>query len=237
MATRAKRYNEAADLLQAERAYLPDEAVALVKQIATAKFDETVEIHISTNADPRHADQMLRGVVVLPHGVGKEIRVLVFTQGEAVGMAEQAGSDFVGGDELIKKIEDGWVEFDVSIATSDMMSKIGRLGRILGRRGLMPNPRTGTVVQSKDIPRVVEEAKKGRVEFRLDRTSIMHVPIGKASFNQAELMDNLTALMDNVVRARPSGVKGEFIRSAYLTTTMGPSIRMDVAGIIALQVE
>jgi len=237
MATRAKRYKEAADLLRAERAYLPDEAVALVKQIATAKFDETVEIHISTNADPRHADQMLRGVVVLPHGVGKEIRVLVFTQGEGVGMAERAGADFVGGDELIKKIEDGWVEFDVSIATSDMMSKIGRLGRILGRRGLMPNPRTGTVVQSEDIPRVVEEAKKGRVEFRLDRTSIMHVPIGKASFNQAELMDNLTALMDNVVRARPSGVKGEFIRSAYLTTTMGPSIQMDVAGIMALQVE
>ena len=237
MATRGKRYREAAGLVDAEREYPPEEAVALAKQTATAKFDETVELHLRTGADPRHADQMVRGVVVLPHGVGKAVRVLVFTQGEAVGMAERAGADFVGDDDLIKKIEGGWVEFDVSIATPDMMSKIGRLGRILGRRGLMPNPRTGTVVQAEDIPRIVEEAKKGRVEFRLDRTSIMHVPIGRASFEEAQLMDNFTALMDNVVRARPSGIKGQFIRDAYLTTSMGPSIRLDVADITELKVE
>ena len=161
----------------------------------------------------------------------------MFAQGEAVGIAERAGADFVGSDDLVKRIEGGWTDFDVSIATPDMMSRVGRLGRILGRRGLMPNPRTGTVVQAEDVPRVVEEAKKGRVEFRLDRTSLIHVPIGRASFEETLLMENLTTLMDNVVRARPSGVKGQFIRSAHLTTSMGPSIRMNVADATALKVE
>ena len=224
-------------LVDPEREYAPGEAVELARRTATAGFDETVELHLRTGADPRHADQMVRGVVVLPHGVGKQVRVLVFAQGEAVGIAERAGADFVGSDDLVKRIEGGWTDFDVSIATPDMMSRVGRLGRILGRRGLMPNPRTGTVVQAEDVPRVVEEAKKGRVEFRLDRTSLIHAPIGRASFEETLLMENLTTLMDNVVRARPSGVKGQFIRAAHLTTSMGPSIRMNVADATALKVE
>ena len=180
---------------------------------------------------------MVRGVVLLPHGVGKPVRVAVFAQGEAASAANEAGADVVGDDDLIKRVEGGFTEFDVSIATPDMMGKVGRLGRILGRKGLMPNPRTGTVVQPDDIPKAVGDAKKGRVEFRLDRTSIIHVPIGKTSFEEEKLLDNLTELMDNIVRARPSGVKGQFIRSAYITTTMGPSIGMDVASATALKVE
>lgn len=237
MAKHGKRHSGAAATIQKDFEYQPDEAVALAKSAATAKFDETVELHLRTGADPRHADQMIRGVALLPHGVGKTVRVTVFTQGEAVAIAEEAGADFVGSDEIIKQVEDGWVDFDVSIATPDMMGRIGRLGRILGRRGLMPNPRTGTVVQAEDLPRVISESKLGRVEYRVDRTSLIHAPIGKASFEQAQLMDNLTALMDNIVRARPSGVKGQYIKTAYLTTTMGPSIKMDVATAMALKVE
>ena len=237
MVKHGKRYNDAESQIDRDRDYEPAEAVALAKSLATAKFDETVELHLRTGADPRHADQTIRGVAILPHGVGKVIRTLVFTQGEAMSIAEEAGSDFVGNDDYIKKIEDGWLGFDVSIATPDMMGKIGRLGRILGRRGLMPNPRTGTVVQPQDIPKAVSDAKKGRVEYRLDRTGLMHAPIGKASFEVDMLMDNLTMLMDNIIRARPSGVKGEFIRAAFLTTTMGPSIPMDVAMASELRVE
>ena len=237
MAKHGKRYREAAALIDSESSYEPAEAVALVKRAATANFDEAVELHLRTGADPRHADQMVRGVANLPHGVGKPVRVAVFAQGEAVSVAEEAGADYVGNDELIKKIEDGWTDFDLSIATPDMMDRVGRLGRILGRRGLMPNPRTGTVVQPQDIPRAVDEAKRGRVEYRLDRTGLIHVPIGKVSFEERMLLDNLTALVDNVVRARPSGVKGQFIRSAYLTSTMGPSVGLDVASTTALRVE
>lgn len=237
MATRGKRYRESAALLEADKSYEPGEAISLVKKGATAKFDETVELHLRTGADPRHADQMIRGVANLPHGVGKTIRVVVFTQGEAVATAEDAGADAVGSDELIKRIEGGWTDFDVSIATPDMMGRVGRLGPILGRRGLMPNPRTGTVVQPEDVPRAINEAKKGRVEYRLDRTALIHVPIGRASFEENQLLDNLTMLMDNIMRARPSGVKGQFIRSAFLTSTMGPSVNMDVASASALRVE
>ena len=237
MVKRSRRYREAAALVDEDNYYQPHEAIALAKQTATAKFDETVELHLRTGADPRHADQMVRGVSTLPHGVGKQIRVLVFAQGEAASIAQEAGANFVGSDDLIKQIEDGWVEFDVSIATPDIMGRIGKLGRILGRRGLMPNPRTGTVVQAEDIPRTVSEAKKGRVEYRLDRTALIHAPIGRTSFEDSQLLENLTTLMDNVVRARPSGVKGQFIRSAYLTTSMGPSIPMDVASATALKVE
>ena len=237
MPTEGKRYAQAKALLEEERRYEPSEAVALAKEAATAKFDETVELHLTTGADPRHADQGVRGVAILPHGIGKTDRTLVFAQGEAEATARAAGADFAGGDDLIKQIEGGWVDFDVSIATPDMMGKIGKLGRILGRRGLMPNPRTGTVVQAEDIPRAVADAKKGRVEYRLDRSGLIHAPIGKASFEQDQLLDNLTTLMDNVIRARPPGVKGEFIRAAYLTTTMGPSIPMDVASASALRVE
>jgi large subunit ribosomal protein L1 len=237
MGTRARRYREAAGLIAEAKEYEPREAIVLVKKTATANFDETIELHLRTGADPRHADQALRGVTVLPHGVGKTVRVVVFTEGEAVVLAEKAGADFVGSDDLIKKVEGGWTDFDVSIATPDMMRRIGRLGRILGRRGLMPNPRSGTVVQAEDIPRAVEDAKKGRVEYRLDRTALVHVPIGKASFDETQLMDNMTALMDDIVRARPSGIKGQYIRTAYLTATMGPSIPLDVASATALKVE
>ena len=237
MVRAGKRYREAAELIEADKEYEPGEAVALVKEIASAKFDESVELHLRTGADPRHADQQVRGVALLPHGIGKTVRVLVFAEGEAQLAAEEAGADFVGADDVIKKIEGGWIDFDVSIATPDMMGRVGRLGRILGRRGLMPSPRTGTVVQADGIRRAVEEAKMGRVEYRLDRTGLVHVPVGKASFTESQLMDNLTTLMDNIVRARPSGIKGQYIRAAFLTTTMGPSIQVDVASITALKVE
>ena len=237
MAKPGTRYRKAADLIDRDARYAPEEGIGLAKKTGSAKFDETVELHLRTGADPRHADQMVRGVVILPHGVGKPVRVVVFAQGEAIAAAEKAGADFIGDDDLIKKIEGGWADFDVSVATPDMMGKVGRLGRVLGRKGLMPNPRTGTVVQPEDIPRAIDEAKKGRVEYRLDRTAIVHVTIGKASFEENQLLDNLTAIMDSIGRARPSGIKGQFVRSAYLTTTMGPSIPLDVAATTALRVE
>ena len=237
MASRGKRYREAAGLLERDARYEPERAIQMTKQPASAKFDETIELHLRTGADPRYADQMVRGIAVLPHGVGKPVRVLVFCQGEAETIARDAGADFVGSDDLIREIENGFLGFDVSIATPDLMGRIGRLGRILGRRGLMPNPRTGTVVQQDDIPRAISEAKRGRVEFRLDRTGVMHVPIGKASFEEDKLMDNLTTLMDNIVRARPGGVKGQFIRAAHLAATMGPGVSVDVDRLSALRVE
>ena len=237
MVKRGKRYNAVIDSIEEGKNYSKDEAVSLAKKGATAKFDETVELHMRTGADPRHADQMVRGVALLPHGVGKQLRTVVFCQGDAMESAKEAGADRVGNDDLIKEIEGGWLEFDVSIATPDMMGKVGRLGRILGRRGLMPNPRTGTVVPPEDIGRAVEEAKKGRVEFRLDKTAIIHVPIGKASFDEQQLLENLSSLVDTIMRSRPSGVKGQFIRSAYLTTTMGPSVSLDVASVTTLTVE
>ena len=237
MTKRGKRYSNAATSIEEDRFYSPREAIALVKSNATAKFDETVELHIRTGADPRHADQMIRGLALLPHGVGKQIRTLVFCQGDAMDAAREAGADRVGNDDVIEEIEKGWLEFDVSIATPDMMGKIGRLGRILGRRGLMPNPRTGTVVPPEDIAKAVEDAKKGRVEFRLDRSAIIHVAIGKASFSEEQLMDNLTLLVDNVIRSRPSGVKGQFVKSAFVTSTMGPSVNMDVSGVSEITVE
>jgi large subunit ribosomal protein L1 len=185
-------------------------------------------------ADPRHADQQVRGVALLPHGLGKKVRILVFTQGEPVKVAEQAGADYAGGDELIKKIEEGWLEFDVAMATPDMMGKVSRLGRILGRRGLMPNPKSGTVVQANDLPRAIGDARKGRVEFKLDRTAIIHVAIGKVSFEEAKLLENLASLMEAVVKARPSGIKGQYIRRAALATTMGPGIKLDIQPIVSL---
>ena len=237
MVKHGKRYNAAIDAIEEGKNYSSTEAVSLAKKCATAKFDETVELHMKTGADPRHADQMVRGVALLPHGVGKQLRTIVFCQGDAIESAKEAGADRVGNDDLIKEIEGGWLDFDVSIATPDMMGKVGTLGRILGRRGLMPNPRTGTVVQSEDIGRAVEEAKKGRVEFRLDKTAIIHVPIGKARFDEQQLLDNLSSLVDTIMRSRPSGVKGQFIRSAFLTTTMGPSVSLDVASVTTLTVE
>ena len=231
MVKHGKQYYEAAKAVDGDKTYSPTEALDLAKQTARAKFDETVEIHLRTNSDPRHADQLVRGVALLPHGLGKEIRVLVFAAGEAANVARQAGADYVGDDDLVKKIEGGWVDFDVAIATPDLMGKVGRLGRVLGRRGLMPNPRTGTVVQAQDFTRAIQEAKQGRIEFRLDRTAIIHVPLGKVSFDTEKLLENMNALLDTVIKARPSAVKGQFIRTAYLTTTMGPSIKLDVSRI------
>ena len=234
MAQHGKKYLEAAKLVDRSRTYTPDAAVALAKQTARAAFDETVELHLRMGVDPRHADQQVRGVAILPHGLGRTVRVLVFAQGEAVRIAEDAGANIVGGDELAKRIEDGFLEFDVSIATPDMMGRVGRLGRILGRRGLMPNPRSGTVVPAADLPRAIRDARAGRVEFRLDRTALIHVPIGKVSFDDDKLVENLSTLVDAVVKAKPTGAKGQFIRTMTVATTMGPGIRLDLQSTLAL---
>jgi large subunit ribosomal protein L1 len=230
-----KKYVEAANQVEKGRFYPPKDALDLAKQVSFTNFDETVELHLRMGLDPRHADQQVRGVALLPNGLGKTVRVLVFAQGEADRIARDAGADFVGSDDLIKQIEGGWMEFDVSIATPDMMGKVGRLGRLLGRRGLMPNPRTGTVVSQDDLPRVVRDARKGRVEFRLDRTAIIHVPIGKRSFETDALLENMATLVDSVVKAKPTGAKGQYVRSATLTTTMGPGIPLDLTTTLALK--
>lgn len=235
MPKHSRRYNAAADKVDVERLYEPEEAVNLLKELASSKFDETLEIHLRTNADTRHADQMVRGVAVLPHGLGKQVRVVVFAGGEAAEIARQAGADFVGDDDLVEKIEGGWVDFEVGLAVPDVMPKIARLGRILGRRGLMPNPRTGTMVQARDLPRVIEEAKAGRLEYRTDRTSIIHGQFGKASFEAQALMENLSVLVDAVVRSRPEAVKGAFLRSAFVTSSMGPSVQVDISALQALR--
>ena len=228
MARNGKNYQEAAKLLDKSKTYSPQEAIELAKQMVHARFDETIELHLRMGVDPRNATQQVRGVALLPHGLGKKVRILVFVQGEGERIAETAGADFVGGDELVKKIEDGWLDFDTAIATPDMMGKVGKLGKILGRRGLMPNPKSGTVVAAADLPRVIGDASKGRVEFKLDRTAIIHVPLGKISFEDDKLMDNLTAVVEAVMRAKPSGAKGQYVRTASLTTTMGPGIELDL---------
>ena len=203
--------------------------MALVKQNAQAKFDETVEVHLRTNLDPRQADQQIRGVVNLPAGTGKRVRILVFAEGDAERMAREAGADYVGSDDLIQKIQnEGWLEFDVAIAVPQVMSKVGRLGRILGTRGLMPNPKAGTIVQPEDLPRVIRETRQGRVEYRLDRTGNVHVPIGKASFSVDQLLENLDALMEAITRARPASLKGAYLRRMTVTSTMGPGVRVDL---------
>ena len=237
MVKHGKRFRSALALIEKKKRYEPAEAIGLLKQTASSKFDETVEVHLRTGADPRHADQQLRGVVMLPNGLGKTIKVLVFAQGDIAAAASDAGADYVGYDDLIEKIGGGWVEFDVAIATPDVMGKIGQLGRMLGRRGLMPNPRTGTVVQPQDIARAVGDAKMGRVEVRMDKTAIIHVPIGKASFQEEALQENLASLIEMVVRARPAAIKGQFIRSAYLTSTMGPSVPLEVSSLVELKIE
>ena len=234
MARHGKNYQNAVKLVERTSVYPPLEAIELAKKTAHAKFDETVELHLLMGIDPRNASQQVRGVALLPYGLGKKVRVLVFAQGEGVRIAETAEADYVGGDELAKKIEDGWLEFDTVIATPDMMSKVGKLGKILGRKGLMPNPKSGTVVPAADLPRVIEDARKGRVEFRLDRTAIIHVPLGKVSFESDKLMANLTAVMEAVIKAKPSGAKGQYVKTASLATTMGPGIRLDIKSTLAL---
>lgn len=228
MPKHGKKYLAALAKIDPEKSYTPEEALELARQTTTTKFDATVEVHLRLGVDPRHADQQVRDVVVLPHGTGKVVRLLVFTQGEGATIARDAGADFVADDdEFIKKIQDGWTDFDVAIATPDMMGKVGRLGRVLGPRGLMPNPRAGTVVPPEDIARVVRESKAGRVEFRVDKTANLHVPIGKVSFDAKKLYDNMAALMDAVRKARPAAAKGNYIRRIVITTTMGPGIRTD----------
>ena len=237
MVKHGKRYRTAAEVIDREQRYDPAQAIGLLKQASNSKFDETVELHLRTSADPRHADQQLRGVASLPHGLGKTVRVAVFVSGDRARAAQDAGAEVVGGDDLIERIEGGFLDFDVAIATPDMMGKIGKLGRILGRRGLMPNPRTNTVVQPQDIPSAVTEAKKGRVELRMDRTAIIHSPVGKASFDDQQLLENVASVVDTVNRLRPTAVKGQFIRTAHLTTTMGPSVPLDVGSTLAMKVE
>ncbi len=234
MAKHGKKYAEAINLVDRTKAYSPQEAIELAKKAAYTKFDETVELHLRMGVDPRDAEQQVRGIALLPYGLGKGVRVLVFAQGEAVRIAEAAGADFVGGDELVKKIEGGWLDFDTAIATPDMMGKVGRLGKILGRRGLMPNPKSGTVVASDDLPRVIEEARQGRVEFKLDRSAIIHVPLGKVSFEDDKLMGNLTAVIEAVMRAKPAGAKGQYVKTASLATTMGPGIKLDLKPALSL---
>ncbi len=234
MAEHGKKYRKAAEAIDKNKAYQPKDAVGLIKKSATAKFDQTVELHIRTGLDPKNATQQVRGVALLPHGLGKKIRVLVFAQGEAERIATSAGADFVGGDDIIKKVEEGWVDFDTAIAVPEMMGKVGKLGKVLGRKGLMPNPKSGTVVAMNDLPRTIEDARKGRVEYKLDKTSIIHVPVGKISFDEQKLVDNLTAIMEAVVKAKPAGAKGQYVRSAYITTTMGPSVRLDISAVTSL---
>lgn len=235
MPTHSRRYSNLAEKVDPERGYEPAEAVDLLKEVSTAKFDETVELHLRTNVDPRHADQMIRGVVGLPHGLGKTVRVLVFAGAEGAEEARQAGADYVGEDDLIERIEGGWVEFDVGLATPQVMPKIGKLGRILGRRGLMPNPRSGTMVQPQDLPRAIQDSKGGRTEYRTDRTAIIHSALGKASFETNMLVDNLAALIGAIIRDRPATLKGPYFRSAYLTSSMGPSVQLDLGALQALR--
>ena len=237
MKKRGKRLRDAIGSLEEDKFYLLDEAVETLQLVSSVNFDETVELHLRTSADPRHADQLVRGVTMLPHGLGKTVRVLVFADGEAATIAKEAGADYIGDDEVIRNIQGGWVDFDVGLAIPEMMSKIGRLGRVLGPRGLMPNPRTGTMVQMRDLPRAIEEAKAGRVEYRIDRTAIIHVPVGKISFAQESLVENIATIVDAVVKSRPASVKGAFIRTAFLTSTMGPSLKLDVNALLSVKVE
>jgi large subunit ribosomal protein L1 len=228
MAKHGKKYLAALAKVDENRWYTPEEAVALVKETSYTKFDSTIEVHMRLGVDPRHADQQVRDVVVLPHGLGKSVRVLVFAQGDGAALAREAGADVVvDDDETLAKIQAGWTEFDVAIATPDQMGKVGRLGRVLGPRGLMPNPKAGTVVPAEDLPRVINESKAGRVEFRVDKTANLHIPIGKASFGEKQLFENLAALMEAIRKARPATVKGTFIRRITLTSTMGPGIKLD----------
>ncbi|MBQ3163213.1 MAG: 50S ribosomal protein L1 [Lachnospiraceae bacterium] len=223
-----KKYNESAKLVDRATFYEIEEAVSLVKKTATAKFDETVELHIRTGCDGRHADQQIRGAVVLPNGTGKTVKVLVFAKGDKVAEAEAAGADYVGGDELIPKIQnDGWLDFDVVVATPDMMGVVGRLGKVLGPKGLMPNPKAGTVTM--DVTKAINDIKAGKIEYRLDKTNIIHCPVGKASFTEEQLGQNINALLEAIVKAKPSTLKGQYLKSITLTSTMGPGVKVSVA--------
>jgi large subunit ribosomal protein L1 len=223
---RGKKYQESAKLVDRTKLHEPAEALALVKEIAKAKFDETVEVHIRLGVDSRHADQQVRGAVVLPHGTGKTVRVLVFAKGEKATEAEQAGADYVGADDMITKIQkENWFEFDVVVATPDMMGVVGRLGRVLGPKGLMPNPKAGTVTM--DVAKAISDIKAGKIEYRLDKTNIIHCPIGKCSFENSKLIDNFRTLLDAVIKAKPSAAKGQYLKSVVVASTMGPGVKIN----------
>jgi large subunit ribosomal protein L1 len=237
MAQHGKKYRAAAQQVDPDKLYSAAEAVKLAKATSITKFDATVEVHMRLGVDPKQAEQQVRDVVVLPHGLGKNIRVLVFTAGESATAAKEAGAEYIAdSDEMVKKIQGGWTDFDVAIATPEMMTKVGRLGKVLGPRGLMPNPKAGTVVPPEDVGKAVKEAKAGRVEFRLDKTANLHVVIGKASFTEKALYENFATLMDAVRRARPAVVKGTYLRKVVMTTTMGPGVRVDPAEAQSLEV-
>jgi large subunit ribosomal protein L1 len=227
MAKHGKKYLEAAQKVDRNKLYTPEEALALVKETSFTNFDATVEVHMRLGVDPRHADQMVRGVVLMPNGLGKTVRILVFAEGDDARIAEQAGADHVGEQELAQRIQEGWLEFDLVLATPSMMRVVGRLGRILGPRGLMPSPRAGTIAQGEDLERLINEARLGRVEFRVDRTANLHAPIGKASFEAPRLMENMAAFMDAIKKARPAASKGTYIRKVVVTSCMGPGIKVD----------
>lgn len=235
MPRHGKKYLESAKQIDRSAAYSPAEAIKLVRDTAFTKFDSTVEVHMRMGVDPRHADQQIRSVVLLPSGTGKQVRILVFAEGDTVKLAEDAGADYVGSDELIEKIQNGWLDFDMAIATPAMMRKVGRLGRVLGPRGLMPSPKAGTIVQDDDIARVIGEARQGRVEFKVDKTANLHIPLGKVSFTEEELMANLSAVMEAVTKAKPTGAKGTYIKRVTLTSTMGPGVRVDANQAAALR--
>lgn len=235
MPKRGKKYQEAARQIERSRAYTPQEALDLVKKTSYTNFDATVELHLRTGLDPRHADQQVRGVVLLPKGTGKQVRILVFAEGEAERLARDAGADHVGSDELIDQIQKGWFDFDIAISTPPMMRKVGRLGRLLGPRGLMPSPKAGTIVAEEDLARVIEETRQGRVEYRVDKTANIHVPVGKVSFSSDDLVENMAAVMEAVVRARPPAAKGTYIRKVTVCSSMGPGIRVDPAAATAMK--
>jgi large subunit ribosomal protein L1 len=236
MPKHGKKYLEAAKKVDRNRLYTPEEAMDLVKETTAVNFDATVEVHMRLGVDPRHADQMVRGVVLLPNGLGTTVRILVFAEGEDARIAEQAGADYVGGQELADRIQDGWLDFDLVLATPPMMRVVGRLGRVLGPRGLMPNPRGGTIAQGDDLERLITEARLGRVEFRVDRTSNLHGPVGKASFESSKLLENAAAFVDAVKKARPPAAKGTYIRKVVFVSCMGPGIKVDPALAQAMEV-
>lgn len=236
MAKHSKRFNEIHDKVDRNRAYSPEEAVKLVKETATAKFDETIEVHLRMGVDPRYAEQQVRGVVTLPNGTGRTVRIVVFAGPDGQALATEAGADRVGAEDIADAIQKGWTDFDIVLATPDMMRIVGRLGRVLGPRGLMPSPKTGTIIPAEELPRVIREARLGRVEFRVDKTANIHVPIGKASFEANKLLGNFAALMEALIAAKPTALKGNYIHRITLASTMGPGVKADIGAASALQV-
>ncbi len=237
MPKHSRRYSEIREKVDRNALYQPEEAIHLVKELATAKFDETIETHLRMGVDPRHADQQVRGVVTLPAGTGRQVRILVFAGPDGQALAKEAGADYVGAEDLAEQIQKGWTDFDVVLATPDMMRIVGRLGRILGPRGLMPSPKTGTILPAEDLPRVIQEARLGRVEFRVDKTGNIHVPIGKASFDDKALLKNFAALMEAIMAARPATLKNVYVRRVTLASTMGPGVKVDPNAAMNLQVD